>query len=40
MIGKLLGCRQVDAGRYAHLVRESMHEAASCIADGIAEEIL
>ena len=41
MIGKLLGHRQVETtGRYAHLARESVHEAATRISDSIAGDIL
>ena len=41
MIGKLLGHRQIETtGRYAHLARESMHEAATRISDSIAPRIL
>ena len=41
MIGKLLGHAQVETtARYAHLARESVHEAAARIADGIAADIV
>ena len=41
MIGKFLGHRQIETtGRYAHLARESMHEAATRISDSIAPRIL
>ena len=41
MIGKVLGHRQIETtGRYAHLDGESLHEAATRISDGIAEDIL
>ena len=41
MIGKLLGHSQVETtARYAHLARESVHEAAARIADSIAEDVL
>ena len=41
MIGKLLGHRQVETtGRYAHLARESVHEAATRISDSIEADIL
>ena len=41
MIGKLLGHRQIETtGRYAHLARESVHEAATLISDSIAADIL
>ena len=40
-IGKLLGHAQVETtARYAHLARDSMHEAAARIADSIAADIL
>ena len=40
-IGKLLGHVQVETtARYAHLARESMHEAAARVAGSIAAEIL
>ena len=41
MIGKLLGHRQIETtGRYAHLARESMHEAATRVSESIAARIL
>ena len=41
MIGKLLGHSQVETtARYAHLARESVHEAAARIADSIAADVL
>ena len=41
MIGKLLGHRQIETtGRYAHLAREPVHEAATRISDSIAAKIL
>ena len=41
MIGKLLGHSQVEtAARYAHLARDSVHEAAAQIAESIAADIL
>ena len=40
-IGKLLGHAHVETtAKYAHLARDSMHEAAARIADSIAEDIL
>ena len=40
-IGKLLGHARVETTeRYAHLARDSMHEAAERIADSIAADIL
>ncbi len=40
-IGKLLGHAHVETtARYAHLARDSMHEAAARVADSIAEDIL
>ena len=41
MIGKLLGHSQVETtARYAHLARESVHEAAARIADSLAADVL
>ena len=41
MIGRLLGHREIETtARYAHLARESVHEAAARVADSIAEDIL
>ena len=41
MIGKLLGHSQVDTtARYAHLARESVHEAAARVAESIAADLL
>ena len=41
MIAKLLGHRQLKStARYAHLARDSVHEAASRVADSIAGDIL
>ena len=41
MIGKLLGHSQVETtARYAHLARDSVHEAAARIADGIGADLL
>ena len=41
MIGKLLGHSQIETtARYAHLARESVHEAAVQIAESIAADIL
>ncbi len=41
MIGKLLGHTQVETtARYAHLARDSVHEAAVRVADSIATDIL
>ena len=41
MIGKLLGHSQVETtARYAHLARDSVHEAAERIAGSIAVDIL
>ncbi len=41
MIGKLLGHTQVETtARYAHLARDSVHEAAVRVADSIAGDIL
>ncbi|MCY4560056.1 MAG: integrase, partial [Chloroflexi bacterium] len=41
MIGKLLGHRRIETtARYAHLARDSVHEAAAEIAESIAADIL
>ena len=41
MIGKLLGHSQLETtARYAHLARDSIHEAAGRVADSIAADIL
>ena len=41
MIGRLLGHREIETtARYAHLARESVHEAAARVAESIAEDIL
>ncbi len=41
VIGKLLGHAHVETtARYAHLARDSMHEAATRVADSIADDIL
>ena len=41
MIGKLLGHSQIETtARYAHLARDSVHEAAAQIAESIAADIL
>ena len=41
MIGKLLGHSQVETtARYAHLARDSVHEAAARIADSIGADLL
>lgn len=41
MIGKLLGHCQVETtGSYAHIVRESVHEAATPISDSIPADVL
>ena len=41
MIGRLLGHREIETtARYAHLARESLHEAAARVAENIAEDIL
>ncbi len=41
MIGKLLGHRRIDTtARYAHLARDSVHEAAADIAQSIAADIM
>ena len=41
MIGRLLGHREIETtARYAHLARDSVHEAAARVADGIAEDLL
>ena len=41
MIGKLLGHSDIETtARYAHLARDSVHEAAERIADSIAAHIL
>ncbi len=41
MIGKLLGHSQVETtARYAHLARESVHEAAARLADSLAADVL
>ena len=41
MIGKLLGHSDIETtARYAHLARDSVHEAAERIADSIAADIL
>ena len=41
MIGKLLGHSDIETtARYAHLARDSVHEAAERIANSIATEIL
>jgi len=40
-IGRLLGHAHVETtAKYAHLARDSMHEAASRVADSIAADIL
>ena len=41
MIGRLLGHRQIETtARYAHLARDSAHEAAERVAASIATDIL
>jgi len=41
VIGKLLGHAHVETtARYAHLARDSMHEAAARVAESIAADIL
>ena len=41
VIGKLLGHSDIETtARYAHLARDSVHEAAERIADSIAADIL
>ena len=41
MIGRLLGHRQIETtARYAHLARDSVHEAAVRVSDSIAADIL
>ena len=41
VIGKLLGHSDIETtARYAHLARDSIHDAAERIADGIAVDIL
>ena len=41
MIGKLLGHSDIETtARYAHLARDSIHDAAERIADSIAADIL
>ena len=41
MIGKLLGHSDIETtARYAHLARDSVHDAAERIADNIAADIL
>ncbi len=41
MIGRLLGHTQVETtARYAHLARDSVHEAAARVSDSIAGDIL
>ena len=41
MIGKLLGHSDIETtARYAHLARDSIHEAAERIADSIAADFL
>ena len=41
MIGKLLGHARIETtARYAHLARDSVREAADCIAASIADDIL
>ena len=41
MIGRLLGHREIETtARYAHLARDSVHEAATRVAASIAQDIL
>ncbi len=41
MIARLLGHSQLETtARYAHLARDSIHEAAARVADSIAADIL
>ena len=41
MIGRLLGHREIETtARYAHLARDSVHDAAARVADSIAQDIL
>ena len=41
MIGRLLGHQEIaTTARYAHLARDSVHDAACRVAESIAEKIL
>ena len=41
MIGRLLGHREIETtARYAHLARDFVHDAATRVADSIADDIL
>ena len=41
MIGKLLGHSQIKTtARYAHLARDTVREAAECVASRIADDVL